>query len=244
MLKRINFIVVCTGWKCEDFYQRCLDSIVSQNVSLRVSIRIDEAPVSHGDNPIVVSKYKNVDVFQMNNLGRLGKLRNFISAMALMGPSPDDVICDVDLDDYLLPNALRIVEKEYLRYPNLLLTHGSYRMESGKPARFNGRYTSDDFRGSKFLASHLKTFKYKLFRNIKFNSLQSPDGGFFMTCADLALILPMLEMAGLDRIRHIKQCLYCYNDLNPLNDHKVHKQDQVDTTKFIRGMNRYNRVEF
>jgi len=216
----VNFKIICTGWRCEEYYARCLDSIRGQSCrgyTAKYTSIIDEAP-------------------------RIGKIANFILGLSRIKPQDEDVVIDLDLDDYLEPGALEIVAQTYERNPGILLTYGSYRMESGREARFNGEYVTDNFRSQKWKASHLKTFKYKLLKNIQGKDLKGKDGKSLMTCADLALMYPMLEMAGLDRIKHIKECLYCYNDLNPLNDHKVAKEDQVRTTKYLKGLMPYKRL--
>lgn len=241
-----SLVVICTGWRCEEYVDRCLNSILDQefngdNHVLRYCI--DEFCGGNLLASSVGNKKTFNDISNMSHLVRLGKLKNFISMINNVHPNLEDIICDVDLDDYLLPGALQTVLDAYEENPNLLLTYGSYCMESGRAARFNGEYKNSDFRGSKWLASHLKTFKYKLYREIKFRDLHGPGGNYFMTAADLAIMIPMLEMAGLDRIKHIKKCIYCYNDLNPLNDHKVHGEEQKRNERYIRNLPRRSRIE-
>ena len=214
----VNFKIISTGWRCEEYSGRCIDSIGAQS-------------------------YRNFTGFSIiDKSPRVGKIVNFMSGLSWIKPQDEDVVVDLDLDDYLEPGALEIVAQTYNRNPGILLTYGSYRMESGRAARFNGEYTTNNFRSQKWKASHLKTFKYKLLKNVAACDLQDEKGKWLMTCADLALMYPMLEMAGLDRIKHIKECIYCYNDLNPLNDHKVAKEDQVRTTAYLKSKTPYKRL--
>lgn len=247
-----HFKIICTGWRCEEFFERCLDSILEQSYrNFDVVAWIDEILNigKPGYNPYCAlvhkEKYRSVkNNFDNMTLKRYGKMVNFINGIARLKPSDEDIIVDVDLDDYLEMGALYTVAAEYDRNPDLVLTYGSYRCESGKAAVFNGEYQSDRFRQVRWKASHLKTFKYKLFKKIRVGDFKGKNGKPFMTCADVAMMFPMLEMAGLDRIKHIKECLYCYNDLNPVNDHKIAKQDQERTVKYLRSLPPYKRVEF
>ena len=51
--------------------------------------------------------------------------------------------------------------------------------------------------------------------------------------SDLAIMFPMLEMAG-NRQEFIGNILYCYNDSNPISDHKIRRKEQILSAKEIR----------
>ena len=61
--------------------------------------------------------------------------------------------------------------------------------------------------------------------------------------SDLAIMFPMLEMAG-NRQEFISEILYCYNDKNPISDHKIRRKEQILSAKEIRQKKRYNRRIF
>jgi glycosyltransferase involved in cell wall biosynthesis len=237
-MNNITIKIISTGWRCEQYYQRCIESVLSQKcigAMVMMSIVIDE---SVGGYPYLDTFFKSkskIPIRFIKKSNRMGKVFNFIQAVKNTNPQPEDILCDVDLDDYLEPGALQRVATEYRKKNDLLLTYGSYRMESGRPARFNGFYTTESYRTSPWYATHLKTFKYKLFSRIANGDLFGRDGKFLQICADVAMMFPMLEMAGLSRIKHIPQVLYCYNDLNPLNDHKIPGNEQKLTEIWLRG---------
>jgi len=217
----VRFEVLSTGYRCDDTIDRCIKSVQEQT-------------------------YQNVTHrWKVDGEGkeRFGKMFNFFN-LAKQVPG-DHVICDLDLDDHLEPDALETVAKEYEANPNLLMTtYGSYRMESGRPARFNGAYTSDKFRGLAWRGTHLKTFKASLFHKIKIESFKGPpDGGWLMVCADLAMMWPMMEIAGLDRIKFIDKPIYIYNDLSDLNDHKTQGAMQKRVEKWLRSRKPYKRLK-
>ena len=69
------------------------------------------------------------------------------------------------------------------------------------------------------------------------------NGHFFSVASDLALMFPMLEMAG-KRQEYIKDLLYVYNDQNPISDHKIRRKDQILAAKEIRRKKRYKQQFF
>ena len=79
--------------------------------------------------------------------------------------------------------------------------------------------------------------------SINKNDLTNKNGQYFSVASDLALMFPMLEMAG-NRQEFIKELLYVYNDENPISDHKIRRKEQILAAKEIREKKRYARVDF
>jgi len=234
------FKIISTGWNCRDTIDRCIKSVDEQSYrDIEHLLVIDDAsgsPERFEMNANFQSKIRRTLTYQK---GRKGKMYNFTQQLATLNPSDDDIIVDLDLDDYLLPHALEIVNNAYERWPELLLTYGSYITESGRPERFNGIYKSNAFRSQRWKASHLKTFKYKLFKNIHKKDLKGKDGRCLKVCADMAMMFPMLEMAGLNRIYFNEVPIYVYNDISKYNDHKTQGEEQKRVEKYLRAKARY-----
>ncbi len=53
------------------------------------------------------------------------------------------------------------------------------------------------------MTSALRTFKYKLWKNIKEEDLKNREGKFYEAAWDLAFMFPMFEMAG-EKIEFVK----------------------------------------
>jgi len=79
--------------------------------------------------------------------------------------------------------------------------------------------------------SHPKTFRYELFQHLT-DADFTEDGKWFMTAGDVALMLPMLELAG-ERAVYIPTPIYVYNDQSPANDHRVDPDGQVRVRDLI-----------
>lgn len=159
----------------------------------------------------------------------------------------EDILAFIDLDDFLCDeNALQIIQDTYAEYPECLLTYGTHiNLSSNKVGKFNGEYGPDEsVRHSPWRASHLKTCKYKLWKKLPEEVLKWPDGRWFKCAADRTFMMPLIEMAGWDRTRHIDWRLYCYDDTNPQSVWKTKKYESIETREYIEAMPSLERVEF
>jgi hypothetical protein len=55
-------------------------------------------------------------------------------------------------------------------------------------------------------------------------------------------MLPMLEMAG-ERSQFVDKILYVYNVANPTRDGATKADRQEEVARYIRGKQKYNRIE-
>ena len=99
---------------------------------------------------------------------------------------------------------------------------------------------SNSFREDKWRASHLRTFKTKLWKGIDLQDLIDDDGDYYKTAYDQALMLPLLEMSG-HKSRFINKIMHVYNRSNPLNVDKVKRRLQYQTAQKIRRKKKYVR---
>ena len=171
-------------------------------------------------------------------------LHRAFSSMAHDNTPDTDVVAILDGDDELNGNhALEPVVAAY-RNDGTWVTHGSYEKLSGDKRTFNGPYRPKALvRKSPWRASHLKTFRYGLFKHLSESVFKGPDGEWLKVCSDTALMFALIELAGLDRTRWIKQVIYRYNDQNPENDHKVRPIEQQVVAEWLRKQTPYTRLE-
>jgi hypothetical protein len=231
------FRIVSAGWNCNPV--KCIDSVIKQDRTDWVHyLRMDgEYWMEHNRVPGESASMKLP-------LARKGALFNYATMMNNPAFQPEDVIVMLDADDWLYDStALSTVAHAYNK-PGTLLTYGSYEALSGTPSRFNGAYKpSERVRQAKWRGSHLKTFKVKLWMHLPSRYLMGRDGKFLPTCYDLAVMMPLMEMAGLARCVHIPQVLYVYNDQNPANDHKVNREQQKRDERYVRRLPEMKRVK-
>lgn len=230
-----KFVIV--GGPAENYIERCLNSIVNQSHTDWEAVVVLD-PV--GD--LSYAKAMNFISHKIKvvlNTTQLYALPNIIKSIALLDPSDDDVIVTVDADDWLNgADALAKLHEYYSRNHDLLLTHGSWQQyPNPNEITNNGAYSELDFRKGirrvPFRASHLRSFKYKLWKGIKEGDLKDANGQYFMSAWDLSFMWPMMEMAGISRVRYIPEVLYNYNQETPFNDSKVRLQQQMNYADYI-----------
>ena len=160
----------------------------------------------------------------------------------------EHVIVVLDGDDWLYnPDVLKILDKTYDQ-GDCLMTYGSY---VEWPAKERGKFSRklpDNvikhklFRQSHWMTSHLRTFKYRLWKNIKREDMLDETGEIYAMAGDLPVIFPMLEMAE-ERSQYIEDILHVYNRSNPLNEDKVDHPLQLSIDREVRSKPVYPRLE-
>jgi glycosyltransferase involved in cell wall biosynthesis len=233
------FRIVTTGYRCADYLDNCIKSVVNQDgidlseISMHVAI---------DGEPSVYKRTLSVQNVTINGYyGRTGSPYRTIHLISgyLKEWADNDIICLLDADDALLPNALATVKSCYRIFPSTRLTYGSYRNVSGKPAKWNGEYKQhEQVRKAKWHASHLKTFTVGLFKHFQPKFILDADNNWLMAATDMATMFPLMEIAGMPRCRHITTEIYLYNDSSP----KVSRQLQKDTEKWLRKQKPVRRV--
>lgn len=147
-----------------------------------------------------------------------------------------DIVVFLDLDDQLAPGAFERVLAAY-HDKKTWVTHGSYRSMSGAKARFNGAYPSGNrkIRHAPWRGSHLRTARLGLVRRLTAEHFMGPDNTWLNVCCDMAIMFPIIEMAGVERVKYIPEEIYLYNDQNPRNDHKIRGEEQKRVEKWLRS---------
>jgi hypothetical protein len=231
-----------------NLYRESVESVVNQTYMPNAVIQVnDDCRANVFDEGFV----NDIKVHRWDRCGRHHALKNIHDGINMLDTlyklKDTDIIILVDGDDELM-NSVSISEvvRTYKQY-GCWLTHGSYINKSehisGKVYQLHrGSYNNhEDYRKLPWRASHLKTFLYGLYKSIDKEDFKR-DGEWLETCSDLALMFPMLEMAGKEKIRFIEKPLYIYNDMSELNDHKVSPSNQIDTDKWLRAQKPYKKI--
>lgn len=174
-------------------------------------------------------------------------LQNFYEQIKNENLDDEDIIVILDGDDWLASkDALKILNQHYNK-TNCLMTYGSYiEYPSNNKGYFSKKIPQDiiknnAFREAEWMTSHLRSFKYKVWKNIKEEDLKDSNNNFYKMTCDLAMMFPMLEMCG-ERSSYVKEILYVYNMSNPLNDYKIDNFMQILLEKEIRTKKKYSKI--
>lgn len=208
--------VIISGRNTERWAAKCLQSVLDQDYDDLVVTWIDDA----SDDKSVEAAFKLCAGYipdcnrRYVNHTRRGALFNYVER-ARFGfnyrePRGHDAIICVDGDDWL-PNST-VVSKVMAEFDKgAWVVYGRFTTTVPRPLNWaTGRYTSNDFRAQGCKTAGLRAFRQPLVAKIADDDLKL--GGWWQQSAwDNALMYPMLEMAGLDRIAYIDEPIYVYN---------------------------------
>ena len=244
--KPFFFNIVVPVFNAEKYIEKCISSIIKQTFkNYRVQIVDDCSTDSTYERAAsLIKKHKNISIFR--NSSRSGSLKNISDLLNKKIEEPSKTIdILIDGDDYLYSgDVLNIIKDKYLQ-TNCLITYGSHLSSKGVQGKkypgFIERFNL--FRNYFWYASHLKTFRHDLWLSINPNDLLDQNGKYYSVASDLAIMFPMLEMAG-NRQEFMDEVLYVYNDQNPIGDHKIRRKAQILAAKEIRKKKKYIKLDF
>jgi glycosyltransferase involved in cell wall biosynthesis len=245
-----NFVIVVPTYNCEDWIERTIESTRIQTYSNFKCCIIDDQST---DRTFEIAKKAirgDKRFFLKSNKERKLAMYNIYHGFLYASEHKEDILITLDGDDWFYDD--KVLEKVNAVYEktDCLITYGSF-VEYPSGVTHPYYWTSYDdnviknnlFRDVPWKASHLKTFKRKLFDLIRKDDLIDPrTNEFYEVASDLALMFPMMEMAA-ERSRHIAESLYYYNKTNPMSDMYIKEAKQMSTAEFIRNQPRYSKVK-
>lgn len=243
-----SFVVIIPSYNNASYVEMNLKSIFEQKYDKFRIIYINDASADETLFKVksLVKKYKFENkITLINNPERKGSLYNIYNAI-INFTKPHEIVALVDGDDALAdPDVLAYLNSIYST-KKVWFTFGQFIHLSDKHEGFCHEFPKEiiennSFRSYQDMPSHLKTFYSWLFRKIKKEDLMY-KGKFFSMTGDLAIVLPLIEMASYHH-KFINRDLYLYNDQNPLNDHKVDQLMQTQLALYIRSLPQYKPLQ-
>ncbi len=245
----IEFAVVIPSYNNERYYYRNLDSIVHQKTDAHVQIIYINDCSTDRTGQLVDAYVKQYNLQSLitviHNQKRVGALANLYNAIHQIEDTR--VIVVVDGDDWLAyDQVLKRLEEEY-QNRDTWLTYGQYMYY---PEGVDGIckeipreiVQTNKFRQFSWVTSHLKTFYAGLFKRIELKDLQH-NNEFFPMANDVAMMMPMLEMASRGHISFISDILYIYNHHNILSNHNINRELQVALTRVTYARKAYRPLD-
>lgn len=235
-----KIIVLTTAYNCSPWIGKCISHIRLQSYSNFHCFILDDLST---DNTIELAEKatQNDPRFTIiKNEKKMYQPGNYDQILRSDTISDDDIVIEVDGDDWLA--ASKAFEKVVKLHENgFLITHGSFIYADGRLG-FNSPFKVAELRKNPHLnATHLRSWRAKLWKKINPDHLKV-NGEYASTAGDVFFMLPMLEMAGDDRIYFNSDILYVYNEFNPINDHKVDLQKQRNFAAYARSLQKYERL--
>src|SRR5688572_7811512 len=169
----MKFVVIVALYNMEQWLDLNIESLRSQSYGNFRCLLGDDMSTDNSAE-IVARAIRNDPRFELiRHREKKFSMGNIATLLDIAQPDDEDVIVLVDGDDYLAhPQVLQKLVDVYKEY-GCWMTHGSYRgIQATEKDPICRPYTreilhSGNFRQVKWRASHLKTFKYKLWKKIR-----------------------------------------------------------------------------
>lgn len=229
------FAIVVIGHNNGAYVAKTLASVFSQNYENYRLIYIDDAS---NDGSFDLARDL---LYESNHLGqvtlvpnekKLGVLANMVRAVETC--KNEEIVVVLHGEDWLAHEWVLQRLNSYYADPDLWLTYGQYREFPSYQVGVCREYSEPKFRSLPFFASHLKTFYAALFKKIRVADFIY-SGSFLPASADLAYMIPMLEMAN-NHYHQIPETLYISNRQST---YKEDREMQLRCEKYVRGLDPY-----
>jgi glycosyltransferase involved in cell wall biosynthesis len=236
--KRNRLKVLVPFHNAGHYLEKCAGSLLSQDYRDFQVIFLDDASTDGAANRLPVEDPR---VTLIRNEIRSGAARNLHRALRDWC-DPDDIAVLLDGDDWLASSdALAEIDRFYREY-DCWVMYGQFRYSNGaygicKP--YPDRETFSRLR-SVWYSSHIRTFRAGLYHKIEeqdpmYACMKDARGRWYTTAWDMAIMYPVMDLAGFDRVRYNDTVLYIYNVENPLCDFKLHRDQQLQNNLEIIG---------
>jgi len=251
-----NLKIVVPFRNVEEWICMCVGTIQKQKHAFFTCVLIDDMST---DNSYEIAEklIEDDDRFILiKNKDRVGALKNIIDGIESLSPEDEDIIVVIDGDDWLYDKFAFNVVAETYKKEQCLITYSNYISVRDVDEMFNVEgiacgecckypdhiINNSSYRQFKWCAGSLRTFKYKLWKEIKIADFLDDEGKYLDVTWDMAFMFPMLEMAGYKQA-FIDYPLYVYNVGNPTNDFKIKEDEQAHYEKVIRARPEYALLE-
>lgn len=235
-MKRNKFKIVTPSYNNSLWVEYNLASVLNQTYDNWEVIYINDASSDDtlqkltdivGNNP----KYKIV-----NNHTNMGGTYNSITSW--MSLDDDDIYVHLDGDDWLIDETVLEKLNDVYNKTDCWMTYGGMVVWNGEeystPFPQNTLY--DDFvhtykfyRRDTWRASHLRTNRAFLLKNLHENDLKTLDGkNYYWHAGDLAVQFPCLEICGKDKVQVVDFYTYVYNQHPSIINRTLQRESVVN----------------
>ena len=247
--EKVKFCIVTPSYNNFPYAIQTLNSVFGQNYHNWRMIYIDDA--SNDGMSELVAKIKQEsnlpdEKFTLHRYPE--RLRSALYSFYYAAHNfclDDEVMVNLDGDDLLAtPNILNKLAEVYASGKTWITSSHFIDTSNGSIVGCNkdiflGNWSN--IRSLPWNTSHLRTYYTWLFKKIKPEDLQY-QGKFITSAPDLALMYPMLEMAGSEKMECLSDVMYLYR-VHKNNEGKIYVNEISDIEKHIRSTPAYKQLE-
>jgi len=242
--KQQKIVVVSPFYNCEKYIANCIESVAQQEYDNYQHILIDDNS-NDGSADVAYDTIANLpnsirDKFIMRtNIENMGALFNQVTAIKPL--EGDNIIMLLDGDDWLVNNNTIFHFYNDIYRDETEFTYGSCWSLADNIPLIAQDYPSEikQAKAYKFWRfawnmpyTHLRTFRKHLIGGIS-DTLFMHEKKWMKAGGDGALFYALLEQANPNGVKAVKEIVYKYNDINPLNDYKVNAAEQTENANRI-----------
>ena len=249
-MNKTHFKIIIPFYNIEKWAKNTINSVKAQNYDNYECYFINDLSTDESSKIIKKNILDDKRFNLLENSKKRYPLENIKKALRHCNPNKEDVVIILHGDDWFANRNVLTTLNQIYNEKKCWLTYGSYvEYPSGKRGKFSREVPkavieNNLIRQVEWMTSHLHTFKYGLWINLKDESFIEDENveHHFYGAWDLAWMYPLFEMAAF-KSQYVKDVLYVYNRDNPLNVDKVNQEKQLRSEKTIRTMNKYSPLE-
>ncbi len=232
-----RFFVVIPCYNCGEFIDECLDSLKGQTFTGWTALVTDDC--STDDTPDRIREYLD----DKRILYRRGEKREWLMGNTLAGLwsldlRAGDMVAILDGDDSIFPTCLETLWEAHCQGYDIV--HTDEEIDGVGHSLGAPLIPGIPVRQQSWRFSHIRSFKGHLFSLMDDDTFRDSEGKYFRAAGDLALYLPMAELAGPEKIRYIPEPLYRYRVHDNCN-FLIMRDEQVRNNWDIRSRPALNR---
>jgi hypothetical protein len=242
--KQQKIVVVSPFYNCENYIRNCILSVAQQDYDNYLHILIDDnsndgsADVAYETIASLPENIRDRFIVRMN-VENMGALHNQVTTIKAL--EDDSIVILLDGDDWLVNNNTIFHLYNDTYQGDVEFTYGSCWSLVDNIPLIAQEYPKDVIANKSFKKhrfawnmpyTHLRTFKRRLIGGVS-DTIFKHEKKWMKAGGDGALFYALIEQAHPNGIRAIKEIVYKYNDINPLNDYKVNSVEQTENANRI-----------
>jgi len=221
-LKRNRLKVLVPYHNAGQFFQRCVESLMVQDYDHFEVLLCDDASTDDASKHVP----NNDKRFRLIRNGERRWLAQNLHVLITEYCEPNDIVVLLDGDDWLSDSGALTHINRFYEEQECWVMYGQFELPNGEYGFSQPFASLSDFRSLRqhWRSSHIKTFRAGLYHKIggqdpDYSCLKDENGAWLKEAVDAALMFPLLEMAGFDRVRYNDKILYVYNCDDPSSHH-------------------------
>ncbi len=243
--------IIIPFYNASAFIEKSLISAITQKYDNFHVVLINDASTddSHEKISELLKEYTDKITYLCNSERRSAMFNH--QAAVFNYCNPGDIVVQLDGDDWLVNNKVLCFIDDFYETNNCLMMYGQAKYLSGRQGNAKPYPTEEDFNNKRslpFYVSHIRTFKADAFLEIKkqdpeLNCFKDEFGNWLSMSCDVAMMYPIMEICGYDKVKYNEQILYIYNDSNPLSDFRIDLVLQEKIHNYVLRKPPFNQVE-